>query len=698
MRRHSGLHLKLALPLLIAGLLSACSDKPKETTAAAPASVASTPAAVAAPSAPKVLATHPLDGLTGDEISKVVAIMKEGKLTDDKSFFPLIELSEPAKADVLAWKEGSPLVRKAYVNFKGIAGAQEALINISESKVEKVGKLTGEPMIMLEEFMSSMQVALENKDFVTALAKRNLKPDEVFCLPLTAGNFLQQSEKGKRLMKVPCYKNPSGSNFYAKPIEGLFAEVDLNTRKVTQVVDEGVVPVPEKDWGYTEKEIEARSGLKAAGNSVEITQSKPNFKTSGGGVEWDMWKFRVRADKRPGIVVSNVQAKDGDKWRSVLYQANLSEVFVPYQDPGKAWYWRTYMDSGEYGFGVFLSPLVAGVDCPKNATFMPVVMHQDNGQPVEIPNAICVFERNPAKPAWRHYEIFAQSEKTAVPAEGRPQTELVVRSASEVGNYDYLVDYVFQQNGSINIDVIATGIDAVKGVASKHMKDATAAKDTQYGSLIAPNLVAPNHDHYFNFRLDFDIDGQNNSFVNTTLERGKADASSPRKSLWVTSPKMVETEMEGRLRVDNAKPALYTVTNTNTEGVYGHHPSYAILPKDSAAYGPYDYENDPPMKRNAYIGFSFWNTLYDQDKRYAGGKFAFASDGSDTLATWVKKNRPIKNKDLVTWYTIGFHHVPHTEDWPVMSGHQVGIELRPFNFFDSNPAMGIRSNQPAPAK
>jgi primary-amine oxidase len=45
---------------------------------------------------------------------------------------------------------------------------------------------------------------------------------------------------------------------------------------------------------------------------------------------------------------------------------------------------------------------------------------------------------------------------------------------------------------------------------------------------------------------------------------------------------------------------------------------------------------------------------------------------------------------VVTWYTIGFHHVPHTEDWPVMSGHQVGIELRPYNFFAHNPALTLR--------
>ena len=707
--RHGSAGLWTGLFVILMLALSACSNqdnsKSVQVGAAAPNTV-SAPETKPVPAAEKkAQVLNPLDGLTAQEINQVVAILRTSKLSDDKSFFPLIELSEPPKKEVLAWKQGDPIIRKAYVNFKGLNGTEEALVNINEAKVERVGKIIGEPMIMLAEFVNSMKIALENPDFVTALAKRNLKPEDMFCLPLTAGNFLQQTEKGKRLMKVPCYKKPTGSNFYAQPIEGLLAEVDLNAHKVTQIIDEGVQPIPENSWGYTEKEVAERRSLKPISNPVEIAQSKPNFKLNGSGIEWDMWKFRMRADKRPGIVISAVQAKDGEKWRSVLYQANLSEVFVPYQDPGKAWYWRTYMDSGEYGFGVFLSPLVAGVDCPKNAVFLPVVMHQDNGQPMEIPNAVCVFERNPTKPAWRHYEVFAQTDKITVPAEGRPDTELVVRSASEVGNYDYLVDYVFHQNGSINIDVIATGIDAVKGVQTKHMKDPTAAKDTKYGSLIAPNLVAPNHDHYFNFRLDFDIDGVNNSFMHTDLKRAKLDSKSLRKSLWMTNPTLVERELEGRLKIDNEKPALYTVGNPNVEGKYGHHPAYAIMPKDSVAYGPYDYDNDPPMKRNAYIGYSFWNTPYDQSQRYAGGKFAFASDGTDTLATWVKKNRSIKNTDVVTWYTIGFHHVPHTEDWPVMSGHEVGIELRPFNFFDSNPAMGIRnstsassSTAPAPAK
>jgi primary-amine oxidase len=200
---------------------------------------------------------------------------------------------------------------------------------------------------------------------------------------------------------------------------------------------------------------------------------------------------------------------------------SLSEVFVPYMDPDKGWYWRTYMDSGEYGFGIFMTPLRNGVDCPAYARFMPVTMPQDSGEPMAIPDAICIFERNIGDPAWRHYEVFAQSPDKPIPAEGRPATELVVRSASVVGNYDYLIDYIFQQDGSIRIAVGATGVDAIKGAAATSMKDPKAAAETRFGTLIAPNLVAPFHSHYFNFRLDLDVDGPRNDFMRMKLVANK---------------------------------------------------------------------------------------------------------------------------------------------------------------------------------
>ena len=113
---------------------------------------------------------------------------------------------------------------------------------------------------------------------------------------------------------------------------------------------------------------------------------------------------------RPGVVLSNIEVRDGRRWRSVLYQVHLSEVFVPYMDPTESWYFRTYMDSGEYGFGLYLSPLTAGVDCPAHARFLPAVVNDDKGNPLEIPNAICVFERNLGDPAWQGYFTLAARE------------------------------------------------------------------------------------------------------------------------------------------------------------------------------------------------------------------------------------------------------------------------------------------------
>ena len=118
-------------------------------------------------------------------------------------------------------------------------------------------------------------------------------------------------------------------------------------------------------------------------------------------------------------------------------------------------------------------------------------------------------------------------------------------------------------------------------------------------------------------------------------------------------------------------------------------PQYMIY-HGKVAYSPFDFENDPPMKRNAYVEYSVWNTLYDPTQRYAGGKYAFASDGSDTLAEWVKANRNIGNKDVVTWFTAGFHHTPRMEDWPVMTTEWKTVHLMPYNFFSHNPAMTLR--------
>ena len=68
--------------------------------------------------------------------------------------------------------------------------------------------------------------------------------------------------------------------------------------------------------------------------------------------------------------------------------------------------------------------------------------------PLPLPRVIGVFERLTGNPAWRHFEQFAGGAY-----EGRAEVELVVRSIAQVGNYDYLLDWIFTQSGAMRVEV-----------------------------------------------------------------------------------------------------------------------------------------------------------------------------------------------------------------------------------------------------
>ena len=272
--------------------------------------------------APTPAIAHPLAGLTGAEMLRVTEILRAAGDANDETRYPLIELIEPPKAAVLAWSEGDPEPRRALVHLLGETGFRTAVVDITGGAVESADPAAGQPMVLFEEFDGAMTAALEHPEMIAGLARRGLTPGDVFCLPLTAGNYLTPEYEGTRLMKVPCYLNPTGSNYYAKPIEGLFAVVDLLRSEATGVVDEGIVPVPEDDWGYTPDEVAARRPLRPASSPVHLTQAGgPGYAVTGSRIEWDIWRFRLRVDKRPGIVLSNIDVRDGERWRPVLYQA-----------------------------------------------------------------------------------------------------------------------------------------------------------------------------------------------------------------------------------------------------------------------------------------------------------------------------------------------------------------------------------------
>ena len=64
---------------------------------------------------------HPLDPLGSEEFRAAAAILRRDQTLGDSWRFASIELREPAKADVLAWRPGDPVPRHV---VRGAVGPQ----------------------------------------------------------------------------------------------------------------------------------------------------------------------------------------------------------------------------------------------------------------------------------------------------------------------------------------------------------------------------------------------------------------------------------------------------------------------------------------------------------------------------------------------------------------------------------------------
>jgi primary-amine oxidase len=350
-------------------------------------------------------------------------------------------------------------------------------------------------------------------------------------------------------------------------------------------------------------------------------------------------------------------------------------------DPDTGWYFRTYMDAGEYGVGKFTPPLQVGVDCPAYATYMEAVLADDKGVPSSQPNAVCLFERTAGDIAWRHFEIAHGQ------TESRRGRELVMRYIAAIGNYDYFFDWVFRQDGSINIAVGTSGIEQVQAVTAPVMAEAQPTEDLAYGHLVAPHTLAIHHDHFFNFRLDLSVDSTQNSLLIGELTPVALGLESPRRSTYTVRSRVAKTEQEAKLHVSTDRPALWRVINPQRSGPLGYPVSYQLVASHPAMslLSPQDY----PQRRAGFTGYYLWVTPFHPEERYARGMYPSQSHGGDGLPHWTQANRAVDNADIVLRYTLGLHHVVRAEDWPVMPTVWHGFELRPFDFFARNPALDL---------
>ncbi len=118
------------------------------------------------------------------------------------------------------------------INVKTAAGTFEGLIDITERKVLAWQPASGQAMILLEEFFGAMDLVVADPRMAEGLKARGLTPDQAFCLPLDRRRLPEPPTRpGWRLSEGPADAQTKSVELLRKPIEALFAVVDLERRR-----------------------------------------------------------------------------------------------------------------------------------------------------------------------------------------------------------------------------------------------------------------------------------------------------------------------------------------------------------------------------------------------------------------------------------------------------------------------------------
>jgi primary-amine oxidase len=641
-------------------------------------------AAVAQSSGP----LHPLDGLTTAEYWAAYDVLQQAGHAEPDTFFASVLLREPAKELVLSWTEGRPMAREADVVLLQQGKTFEARVDLAARRLISLQERKDvQAPFLASEIFGADEVIKKDPRVVEALKKRGLTDlNTVRCTALPLAYAAIPEQDTQRIGFGGCSQQHGFYHGWGRSIDGLTLQMDMVTKKVLKVIDTEIVPVANGAVNYEEISEKPRPGT----TSIAISQPMgASFRVERGEVSWQNWHFRFRIDQRVGTVVNLVRFDDGGRLRSVMYEGSLSELYVPYMDPSNGWNNRVFIDAGEFYAGPgFLKPLRPGLDCPATAAYFDGLSVGEHGAPKLTSGLVCLFERTGSDPAWRHFENNS--------VYGRPGRELVLRSVAAIGNYDYLMDWRFRQDGTIEVAVGATGVIETKSTVEKnaagHAMDQTGMNaSAEYGRFVADNTVGVNHDHFFSYRLDMDVDGPSNSFMADRMVQKLLASDPTRKSIWIVEHTIAAREQDAIMDIHLERPSMWMFINPDVKGPLGYPTGYEIMPGATAKslLSP----DDPPQKLGAFSEHQFWVTPYDPAQRYAAGTYPTSSKGTDGLAVWTQANRPIENTDLVGWYTLGFHHVPRAEDWPVMPTMWHSFQLRPFNFFAANPALDLPKTQ-----
>ncbi|NXU35306.1 AOC3 oxidase, partial [Drymodes brunneopygia] len=383
------------------------------------------------------------------------------------------------------------------------------------------------------------------------------------------------------------------------------------------------------------------------------------------------WSFAFGLSVSTGLRLFDIRHK-GER---VAYELSVQEALSVYGSNCPAGMSTRYMD-GSFGLGRYTSPLVPGVDCPSWATYVDTQSLSDSLRPSKRKASLCIFEHNLGSPLRRHY-----SNLQSLYYGGLVNSALVIRSIATVGNYDYVWDFIFYQNGALEGKVQATGYPSSSFLHGDGLR---------YGNRLWEHTLGTIHTHFVNYKVDLDVGGVKNSLVahDMAFEMTRAPWSPEQQ---IERPrltkKVLDTEDQAAFRLHSKMPR-YIYFAANSKNKWGHQRGYRIQITSFA--GDHVPEASSMERAISWARYQLAVTQRKEEEPTSTSIYNQNDPWTPTVAfADFINNESITNEDLVAWITAGFLHIPHSEDIPntVTVGNSVGFLLRPYNYYDLDPSI-----------
>ncbi|SCU94879.1 LADA_0G12024g1_1 [Lachancea dasiensis] len=413
------------------------------------------------------------------------------------------------------------------------------------------------------------------------------------------------------------------------------------------------------------QEPEQREGLKP------LIVSQPegaSFEVDGSKIKWQGWEFRVSTNVREGVAIYDVHFKG----RSLFYRFSLQEMTVPYADPRAPFHRKQAFDLGDCGFGNTANSLALGCHCLGVIKYQDLTRADQDGNPVLMPSTVCMHEQDYGL-LYLHKNYRNGNTVTT------RRREFVVQTIATVANYEYIMNYVFDQAGAITVQVRATGILSTMPNDESNVTD--------FSTIVGPGVTAPFHQHLLSFRFDTRLDGDDNTVVyddyvpmeeNTALNPYNVGYCQKRTFL----------ENSGYIEQSPFTNRTYKVINENSinpvtlkpVGYKFEMPARQMILASKNSYN---------VKRARFATQQFWVTKYHDDQLYAAGEFTNQSQEDTGLSKWADGTESVRNTNTVVWPTLALTHAPVTEQFPVMTSDFLQFLVTPASFFTKNPALDV---------